>query len=122
VSWLDICIGLKSVSRNGGRELGFRGFEQPGFPTTISEDTLNMNVSLISLDIEYSAKTLNEIRSLCMVSDFIELSLMTNQFIPVVSIIKYLKTHGVAAPIIWGGIQPAVEPEECLEYADIVCL
>lgn len=47
---------------------------------------------------------------------------MTNQFIPAVSITEYLKTHGVAAPIIWGGIQPTVEPEECLEYADIVCL
>jgi len=47
---------------------------------------------------------------------------MTNQFIQVVSITRHLKEYGMTAPIVWGGIHPTVEPEACLEHADIVCL
>lgn len=50
------------------------------------------------------------------------MSLMTNQFIQAKCVTEYLKKYHVPAPIVWGGIQSTVEPEVCLEYADIVCL
>ena len=70
----------------------------------------------------YSANLLSAIRSSCSDSDLIGMSLMTNQFIPAVSVTQYLKKHQITAPIVWGGIQPTVEPGVCLEYADVVCL
>jgi radical SAM superfamily enzyme YgiQ (UPF0313 family) len=72
--------------------------------------------------VTYSANLLDEVQALCADSDLVGLSLMTNQFIPAISVTKHLKKHQITAPIAWGGIQPTVEPEECLNYADIVCL
>lgn len=72
--------------------------------------------------VTYSAPLLDEVRTLCADSDLVGLSLMTNQFIPAINVTEHLKRLQIAAPIIWGGIQPTVEPEICLEYTDIVCL
>ncbi len=72
--------------------------------------------------VEHSPGLLDQVRSLCLDSDLIGISLMTNQFIQAVSITRRLKEDGLTAPIVWGGIHPTVEPEACLEHADIVCL
>ena len=72
--------------------------------------------------VEHSPGLLDQVRSLCLNSDLIGISLMTNQFIQAVTITNHLKAQGVGGPIVWGGIQPTVEPEACLEHADIVCL
>ena len=54
-------------------------------------------------------------------SDLVGFSLMTNHFMIsrdlTVSIKKKLNV-----PIIWGGIHPTVKPDECLDYADMVCV
>jgi radical SAM superfamily enzyme YgiQ (UPF0313 family) len=65
---------------------------------------------------------LQEIKLICERSDLIGISLMTNQFVQASMITKFLKEQGVRAPIIWGGIHPTVEPESCLDYADMVCI
>jgi radical SAM superfamily enzyme YgiQ (UPF0313 family) len=70
----------------------------------------------------YSVSLLDEVRDLCADSGLVGLSLMTNQLIPAASVTEHLKKSGIESPIIWGGIQPTVEPEVCLEYADVVCL
>lgn len=80
------------------------------------------NFKLSKFQMEYSANLLDTIRSVCSDSNLIGMSLMTNQFIQAVNLTQYLKAHKVSAPIIWGGIEPTVEPKVCLEYADIVCL
>ncbi len=109
------CIGIRILSsclRQAGHEVqciflppGEAGNrETPKFSTT------------------YSVNLLDEVRDLCADSGLVGLSLMTNQFIPATSVTEHLKRSGIESPIIWGGIQPTVEPEECLEYADIVCL
>ncbi|MFA5014640.1 MAG: radical SAM protein [Actinomycetota bacterium] len=72
--------------------------------------------------IRYTEKLLNNIGELCRDSDLIGMSLMTNQFMQAVQVTEYLKKSRLKAPIIWGGIEPTVEPKTCLEYADIVCL
>jgi hypothetical protein len=77
------CVGVRILStclRQAGHSV------QCIFPPP--KATTNSKIS--KFKIEYSAKSLNEIRSLCKVSDLIGLSLMTNQFIPAVSITEYL--------------------------------
>ena len=70
----------------------------------------------------FSLKVLAEVQLLCADADLIGFSLMTNQFLQAACVTDYLKAHRITAPIIWGGIHPTVEPEACLEHADIVCL
>ena len=70
----------------------------------------------------YSEKILRDLIPLCRDSKLIGISLMTNQFIPAVNLTQFLKTEIPEIPVIWGGIEPTVEPEECLVYADMVCL
>ena len=53
--------------------------------------------------------------------DFIGISIMTNYFNKAVRITKELKKD-FDVPIIYGGIHATLSPEECLEYADIVCI
>jgi len=72
--------------------------------------------------ITYPQKVLDDLEKLVSPDDLIGISLMTNQFIQAINVTKYLKSCNIAAPIIWGGIQPTVEPEECLEYADMICI
>jgi anaerobic magnesium-protoporphyrin IX monomethyl ester cyclase len=70
----------------------------------------------------YSVELLDELAELCADSQLVGLSLMTNQFLAAVAVTAHLRKRLSSIPIVWGGVQPTVEPEECLEYADIVCL
>ena len=70
----------------------------------------------------YSDTVLAELVHLCSDSNLIGFSLMTNQFIQASYVTNYLKKNLACVPVIWGGIHPTVEPEICLEFADIVCL
>jgi len=69
----------------------------------------------------YGIKTLNEIVKLSKESHLIGISLMTNYFDSAVQITQKLKEN-YDIPILWGGIHPTIRPEECLNYADIVCI
>ncbi len=68
----------------------------------------------------YEKKTLEGIVDLSKDSDLIGISLSTNFFERSVQITNELKRE-LKAPIIWGGVHPTVKPEECLQYADLVC-
>jgi anaerobic magnesium-protoporphyrin IX monomethyl ester cyclase len=83
---------------------------------------VNKGTKTPKFKIGYTSELLDEVLSLCVGSDLVGLSLMTNQFIQATSLTQHLKKHQMSAPIIWGGIQPTAEPEVCLEYTDIVCL
>ena len=69
----------------------------------------------------YSEKTLNELGELVNGSDLIGISLMTDHFQKAVQITQKLKKSN-NAPLLWGGIHPTVCPEECLAYADMICV
>jgi len=48
---------------------------------------------------------------------------MSNHFDNAVQITSYLQKSGrCRAPIIWGGVHPTLRPEECLVYADLICI
>ena len=54
-------------------------------------------------------------------SSLIGISLMTNFFDNAVQITQALKSN-CNTPVLWGGVHPTVRPEECLNYADMVCI
>ncbi|MCK4245193.1 MAG: radical SAM protein, partial [Candidatus Omnitrophica bacterium] len=69
----------------------------------------------------YRDEDLNKLIPLCADSGLIGISLMTNYFSSAVQITERLKSK-LKIPIIWGGCHPTIRPEECLKYADIVCV
>jgi anaerobic magnesium-protoporphyrin IX monomethyl ester cyclase len=71
---------------------------------------------------EYDKEGIRNLSALCSDSGLIGISLMSNQFMQAIQITELLKTNGIRSPIIWGGVQPTMEPEECLKFVDMVCL
>jgi len=69
----------------------------------------------------YETKILDEIIDLSRGTNLIGISLMTNYFDNAVQVTKRLKEN-LSIPILWGGIHPTIRPNECLDYADMVCL
>jgi radical SAM superfamily enzyme YgiQ (UPF0313 family) len=53
--------------------------------------------------------------------DLIGVSLMSYEFYPAKNITRLLRQR-FQIPIIWGGVHPTMRPEECLKYADYVCI
>ena len=69
----------------------------------------------------YSPKVLDQVTELCRGAGLIGISLMTNYFEQAATLSQHLReTLGI--PIIWGGIHPTLRPEECLEFAELVCI
>lgn len=48
-------------------------------------------------------------------------SLMSDSYLQTRELTKYIKDN-FKTKIIWGGIHPTIAPEQCLEYADFVCI
>jgi len=71
---------------------------------------------------QYTEETLRGISKYLVDSDIIGISLFTNHFNNVALLTKYLKESGTKALIIWGGVHALIRLEECLKYADIVCV
>lgn len=69
---------------------------------------------------KYEESVLNSVVDLSADSGLIGVALMTNFFDKAVQITQKLK-KSLNIPIIWGGVHPTIRPEECLDYADIVC-
>lgn len=69
----------------------------------------------------YDQSVMEELIEICGDSHLVGISLMTNYFEGAAQITKALKRN-LRAPVIWGGIHATIRPEECLAYADIVCL
>ncbi len=53
--------------------------------------------------------------------DLIALSLRTIAFRRAAEITDLLRTE-FGVPVVWGGIAPTIEPERCIQHADIVCI
>ena len=77
--------------------------------------------SVVTSRKRYEEKALDEVAQLCSHSDLVGVTLMTNFFDGAVQITKNIKSK-LNIPVIWGGIHPTVRPEECLSYADMVCI
>lgn len=75
----------------------------------------------LGFDLLYPESIIEDLTALCRDSDLIGFTLMSAHFPKVKdATIRMKKTLDI--PIIWGGIHPTVKPEECLEYADMVCI
>jgi len=72
-------------------------------------------------DMPYSDQALESLAELCSDCGLIGISLMTNFFQAAVQMTESLRER-VRAPVIWGGIHPTVCPEQCLQYADLICV
>lgn len=70
----------------------------------------------------YNEETLELISKQLRDSDIIGISLYTNHFTNVVLLTNYLRKTGSNALIVWGGIHAMIRPEECIQYAHIVCV
>jgi anaerobic magnesium-protoporphyrin IX monomethyl ester cyclase len=64
---------------------------------------------------------LQQIVDLCAGSGLIGISVMTTSFLLARQLTQALRAS-LNVPIIWGGVHPTVRSEECLRYADMVCI
>jgi len=71
--------------------------------------------------VKLDPATLKEFRARAAEADAVGLSLMTNTYDVAKALSACLRDH-TNAPIIWGGIHPTVAPEECVGFADYVCV
>lgn len=62
-----------------------------------------------------------ELARLLSDTDLIGISLMSEHVFRARFLTAELRQH-LSAPIIWGGVHPTIRPEECLQYADMVCV
>ena len=69
----------------------------------------------------YEEKDLNGLVELSKRTDLVGISLMTNFFDNAVQITQALKNQ-CNIPVLWGGVHPTIRPDECLKYADMVCI
>ncbi|NDY55457.1 B12-binding domain-containing radical SAM protein [Desulfovibrio sulfodismutans] len=69
----------------------------------------------------YPQAVLEQLAALCVDAGLIGISLMTNSFDNAVQITRHLRQAG-RIPVVWGGVHPTLRPQECLEYADFVCV
>lgn len=83
------------------------------------------NVQIIFLRSEfwnrYEDRILNELGWLIKDANLIGISLTTNYFENAIQVTQSMRKNSNAI-ILWGGIHPTIRPEECLDYADIVCI
>ncbi len=71
--------------------------------------------------IEYADNTLEEVAEICRDSHLVGISLMSNYFPHAVRLTERIKKRSNPL-VIWGGIHPTIKPQECINYADMVCV
>jgi len=101
-------IGLRTISSY---------LKQYGHETNL----IFLNLPDSSFASIYSEEVVTDVIDLCKDSDLIGISLMTNYFVRVKDLTSRIKNK-VDIPVIWGGIHPTVRPDECIRYADMVCV
>ena len=84
------------------------------------------NVDLIFLQEKefterYEEKTMDDLAKLTKKSDLVGITLMSNFWDNAVQVTKTIRENSNAL-VIWGGTHPTIRPEECLDYADMVCI
>ncbi len=67
------------------------------------------------------AKALQQIVDLCEGAGLVGLSVMTASFHEAWQVTNAIRA-ALRVPVIWGGAHPTVRPEECLQFADLVCM
>ena len=107
-------LGTRIISATLKRE-GF--MTQMIFLPNIAAETSKMSPYAYMYDND----VIDDLVGLCADSYIVGISAMTNYFEAAVQITQGIKA-GTQIPVVWGGIHPTICPEECLEYADMVCI
>ena len=81
----------------------------------------HLNDDIVDGVLRYRDDVLEQMVELCRDSDLIGISLMTNFFDGAVQMTRKLKER-LDIPVLWGGVHPTIRPEECLDYADLICI
>ncbi len=68
----------------------------------------------------YPAAVLKQLRELCISADVIGVSAYVSTAPRALQVINALKT--LNKPIVYGGIHPTIDPDDCIRHADIVCI
>jgi radical SAM superfamily enzyme YgiQ (UPF0313 family) len=69
---------------------------------------------------EHNSKELIEILKKEKIS-LVGISVLTGNYYPAMTVTKLIKKN-TDIPVIWGGAHADVRPEECLDYADMICM
>ena len=106
-------FGLRSISSC---------LKQRGHTTEIffMESDVEHEHVLIKHDSFYSDKILQAVSDAVCGADLIGLSCMAVEAPKALQIVKHLGTLNI--PVIWGGIHATSHPDECIQYADYVCI
>ena len=70
----------------------------------------------------YGPELLDDLVKLVRDADVIAITVMTNTFLKATQISEAVRSAGLTAPVVWGGVHPSAEPESCLPHADLVCV
>ncbi len=70
---------------------------------------------------DYPSTVLNQVCRLCADVDLVGISVMSNSVERARTLTAAIHER-LSLPVIWGGIHPTVKPEECLSWADFVCV
>jgi anaerobic magnesium-protoporphyrin IX monomethyl ester cyclase len=97
--------------------------KQAGFETCmIFLPQLEETMALAHYDKRvFTDAVLEQIATICANARFIGITVMTSSYYLVAELTAQLKAR-LDIPVIWGGIHPTLRPEECLNYADLVCI
>jgi len=88
----------------------------------LKEHGYNTRLIFLGKDIRnYSQKALIELENLVSDSDIIGISCTSYTSDKAIQVIDHIKNN-LEIPIVWGGIHATFNPEECLKYADFVCI
>lgn len=117
-----ILIDIQGIIANGARSLSTRLKEKNHSVKLIFESSTSYRM-ICNTDYIYRYKqsVIDGLTEQCKGADLIGFTVMTNFFDRAQQLTIELKNK-FSIPIIWGGIHPTMLPEECLEYADIVCI
>ena len=68
----------------------------------------------------YSDRVLDQFIELAQDADLVCMSFLSDNFMRAARMTRYLR-DGIDAPIAWGGIHSTIEPEDSMEYVDLLC-
>lgn len=71
-------------------------------------------------DRNFSHKTLEELSTLIRDCDIVGVSCLAQGSRKAIQVLEYIKQFG--KPTIWGGVHASLNPEECAQWADFVCI
>jgi radical SAM superfamily enzyme YgiQ (UPF0313 family) len=124
ISFFNVDFGIRYVSaflKSKGYPTKFISFQQQRLPLSILENDYFVNPVFNhnlfpSRDIELLGKLIKDINP-----RLVGLSLASGSFRTAQAVTSEIRKN-TQAPVVWGGIHPTLAPEECIPFADVVCV